>query len=261
MQKIGRFFRYIFTILALYGMLGFLMAIMPEVIEMKQAQKGPDAKVTPATINPVEQREDKTQMEPVKALELTKQEKNKEIRGHRKIVKGDTLWKIAQDCEMRVYHVIETNGLTSNKIYPDDILVIPNLSWRGYVGKMSWFGPGFHGKLMGNLKVYDQEKVLIAHRTFPKGMWVLIININNGKHIVAQVEDGGPYTIINGKYDREVDLSKGAAKKLSTVKLEKGKKIFSVIDKGIVPGIIIPLPNYKGRVDKNCPTEPLNQKT
>jgi len=77
--------------------------------------------------------------------------------------------------------------------------------------------------------IYDQNKVLIAHRTLPLGLKVRIVNLENFKSIVALVLDRGPYTKKNGKYDREVDLSFGAAKILGGVK------------KGIILVKIIPL--------------------
>ena len=66
--------------------------------------------------------------------------------------------------------------------------------------------------------MYDQDEILIAHRTLPLGSSVRITNLHNGKVIVAKVLDRGPYTKgPDGKYLREIDLSRGAAEELDAI--------------------------------------------
>ena len=96
---------------------------------------------------------------------------------------------------------------------------------ESYIGLASWYGHGFKGKEMANGERYNPNEVLVAHREYPFGTKLQIINIKNGKVIVVSVKDRGPYIL-----SREVDLSYAAAKKLHALK------------DGIIPVRIIILP-------------------
>jgi rare lipoprotein A (peptidoglycan hydrolase) len=85
-------------------------------------------------------------------------------------------------------------------------------------GIASWYGEYFDGKPMANGKLFDMEKVSVAHRSLPLGTKVRVTNIDNGKHVFATVTDRGPYTKEHGRYSREIDLSKKAAENLGAVK-------------------------------------------
>jgi rare lipoprotein A len=103
--------------------------------------------------------------------------------------------------------------------------------FRAYEGRASWYGPQFYGKQMANGDTYDKSDIFIAHRHLPLGTRVKIINLENGKKIIAEVADRGPYTKKRGRYHREIDLSFKAA------------KILEAIEDGIIPVKIIPLKN------------------
>jgi len=159
------------------------------------------------------------------------EERSRKIEIH--IVKpGDSIERIARNNLILKWQLLKANGFKKGVvIHPGQIIKIPQIDWRtkAYEGRASWYGPGFHGKKMANGDVYNQNNILVAHRTFPLGLKVRITNLENGKFIVAKVFDRGPYTKKDGKYDREVDLSYGAALALNSVK------------KGIVPVLIEPI--------------------
>lgn len=79
------------------------------------------------------------------------------------------------------------------------------------VGKVSWYGGDFHGKLMANGKIYDKNRntaasPLIKGTTKPKysfGTKLRVKNIRNGKSVVVTITDTGGFR----KYGRELDLS------------------------------------------------------
>ena len=79
-------------------------------------------------------------------------------------------------------------------------------------GVASWYGELFHGKQAANGELFDMEALTAAHRTFPLGSVVRVVNLANGKHIHVRITDRGPY--ING---RILDLSRGAAARLGMV--------------------------------------------
>jgi rare lipoprotein A len=76
-------------------------------------------------------------------------------------------------------------------------------------GIASWYGPGFHGKSTANGEAYDQEQLSAAHNTLPLPTIVRVTNLDNGKSVVARVNDRGPF--VPG---RIIDMSKGGAREL-----------------------------------------------
>ncbi|MBI4709378.1 MAG: septal ring lytic transglycosylase RlpA family protein [Candidatus Portnoybacteria bacterium] len=136
----------------------------------------------------------------------------------------DCIYSIARKYKVRPDHIVIWNNLESDIIQPGQKLVIKKIKWPTQRGVASWYGPGFHGKAMANNKIYNQNKILVAHRDLPLGTWVEVKNALTGNYIWAPVLDRGPY--VEG---RIVDLSKGAA------------KLLGVIEPGLVPVEIRPL--------------------
>ena len=85
------------------------------------------------------------------------------------------------------------------------------------VGLASFYGPGFNGDRTANGEIFDQRKLVAAHRTLPLGSVVRVTNLENGRDVVLRVIDRGPY----GKNHRKgciIDVSKGAASRLGFVR-------------------------------------------
>lgn len=78
-----------------------------------------------------------------------------------------------------------------------------------FVGKASWYGPGFHGRRMADGAPFDQESNSAAHRTLPFGSRLLCHNSDNGRFAVIRIQDRGPF--IPG---RTFDVSRGTAREL-----------------------------------------------
>lgn len=85
---------------------------------------------------------------------------------------------------------------------------------RVQVGLASWYGPGFHGEETASGEIFDQRKMVAAHRTLPLGTVVKVTNLENGKAVVVRVIDRGPYGR-NFRKGTVIDLSKGAARRLA----------------------------------------------
>ena len=79
-------------------------------------------------------------------------------------------------------------------------------------GRVSWYGPGFHGRRTANGEVFDTNDLTMAHRTLPFGTEVRVTNLANGRSVVLRVNDRGPY--VRG---RIADLSHAAAARLDFV--------------------------------------------
>ena len=88
-------------------------------------------------------------------------------------------------------------------------------------GRVSWYGPGFHGRRTANGEVFDTHELTMAHRSLPMGTSVRVTNLENGRSVVLRVNDRGPY--VRG---RVADLSRAAAEALGFV------------DDGVVPARI-----------------------
>lgn len=91
----------------------------------------------------------------------------------------------------------------------------PRIDERGghtLSGIASWYGKEFHGRPTSSGAIYDMYDMTAAHRTLPFGTMVEVKSLNNGKHIVVEVNDRGPF--VKG---RIIDLSFEAARQLDIV--------------------------------------------
>lgn len=76
-------------------------------------------------------------------------------------------------------------------------------------GRVSWYGPGFHGRRTANGEIFDTHDLTMAHRSLAFGSAVRVTNLENGRSIVVRITDRGPFV-----GDRVIDLSWVAAAKL-----------------------------------------------
>lgn len=77
------------------------------------------------------------------------------------------------------------------------------------VGRASWYGELFHGKITANGEIFDMNRMTAAHPELPLGSYVRVTNLSNGRSIVVRINDRGP--VIPG---RIIDLSYKAAETL-----------------------------------------------
>lgn len=80
-------------------------------------------------------------------------------------------------------------------------------------GVATWYGKDFHGKKTASGKKFNMYGLTAAHKTLKLGSKVKVINVNNGKSVVVEITDRGPY--VKGKV---IDLSKAAAIKIDMLK-------------------------------------------
>ncbi|MDR6844892.1 septal ring lytic transglycosylase RlpA family protein [Flavobacterium granuli] len=69
----------------------------------------------------------------------------------------------------------------------------------------SYYHDKFNGKKTASGKRFDNQKLTAAHRKFPFGTKLRITNEDNGKSVIVEVTDRGPFA-----RGREIDLSKKA---------------------------------------------------
>jgi len=76
-------------------------------------------------------------------------------------------------------------------------------------GVASWYGRKFHGRKTANGEVFNVYAATAAHRSLPIPSYVRVTNLENGRSMIARVNDRGPF-----HSDRIIDMSYGAAVKL-----------------------------------------------
>lgn len=76
----------------------------------------------------------------------------------------------------------------------------------------SWYGPEFHGRPTSSGERFNMHALTCAHKEFPFGTKLKVINTKNKKEVECVVNDRGPF--IAG---RELDLSYAAAKKIDLI--------------------------------------------
>jgi len=127
--------------------------------------------------------------------------------------KNASLSEIAHDLGADWKEIAELNNLNNPDLISigQKIKVIPYNKTN--IVKVSWYGPGFHGKLMANRRIFNMnDSTVLAHKWLPFGTKVRLTRIDNKKSVIVTVQDRGPY--VRG---RIFDLSRGAAKLLDMV--------------------------------------------
>ena len=80
-------------------------------------------------------------------------------------------------------------------------------------GLASYYDDSFHGRKTASGVKYDKNKFSAAHKTLPFGTKVKVTNPANGKSVIVEVNDRGPY--IKG---RIIELSRKAADQIGMIK-------------------------------------------
>lgn len=89
----------------------------------------------------------------------------------------------------------------------DSIESLGNLRFKAFKKQAhaSYYADRFTGKRTASGKRFDNKKYTAAHRKLPFGTKLRITNETNGKCVVVEVTDRGPFS-----KGREIDLSKKA---------------------------------------------------
>ncbi len=80
------------------------------------------------------------------------------------------------------------------------------------IGKASFYGPGFHGRVTANGERMDQNAMTCASKELPFNTMLEVTYPEKGTQVIVRVNDRGPF--IPG---RIIDLSQGAAEVLNMI--------------------------------------------
>jgi len=107
---------------------------------------------------------------------------------------------------------VKKDNIISQKGSTIDTLAFEKGDFKLYKEKVhaSYYADRFHGKRTASGKLFDMNKMTAAHKKLPFGTKVKVTNEANGKSIVVEITDRGPF--VKG---REIDLSKKAFKAIS----------------------------------------------
>jgi rare lipoprotein A len=86
-----------------------------------------------------------------------------------------------------------------------------HLQEEGYI---SWYGPGFHAKRTANGAIFDKNTFTAAHKTLQLPSVIEITNLENGRKLIAVVNDRGPFS---ESQNRILDVSEKIAKDLGFI--------------------------------------------
>ncbi|GEM_PF-3872003 len=81
------------------------------------------------------------------------------------------------------------------------------------MGIASWYGKNMAGRLTASGEKYDPKALTAAHRKFPFGTKLNVINLENERNVTVTINDRGPYLS-----NRILDLSSEAAHQLGMKK-------------------------------------------
>ncbi len=90
--------------------------------------------------------------------------------------------------------------------------VLPSATGYQATGIASWYGSKFHGRLTSSGQPYDMYRMTAAHRSLPIPSYVEVKNLDNGRRVVVEINDRGPF-----RDGRIIDLSYAAAVRLGFV--------------------------------------------
>jgi rare lipoprotein A len=83
-------------------------------------------------------------------------------------------------------------------------------------GDATFYASSFNGRRTASGRVFDGNKAMAAHRSYPFGTVVRVTCLRNKRSVTVVIVDRGPY----GKNRREgaiIDVSRSAAKKLDII--------------------------------------------
>src|SRR6185295_16628230 len=99
----------------------------------------------------------------------------------------------------------------------------PRESGYEQTGMISYYADEFHGRKTASGDIFDKNAFTAAHKTLPFHTKVKVTNLANGKSVVVEVNDRGPFA-----RGRILDVSPAAAKALGLLQSGTAKAVITV---------------------------------
>ena len=109
----------------------------------------------------------------------------------------------------------KTTSLQPNIIFNDSVIRINKTKLKPYKTNVhaSYYADKFNGKKTASGKIFNNDKLTAANRKLPFGTKLKVTNEANGKFVIVEVTDRGPF--VKG---REIDLTKKAFMEITSNK-------------------------------------------
>lgn len=106
-------------------------------------------------------------------------------------------------------------------IFNDSVIVVKGI-FKFYKKDVqaSYYANKFNGKRTASGKKFDNTKYTAAHRKLPFGTKLRVTNESNGKSVIVEVTDRGPFS-----RGREIDLSRKAFMEITSNKNSGSTKV------------------------------------
>lgn len=126
---------------------------------------------------------------------------------------ADTFYRLkSKDLKLKIIVLLFSNVLLLLSCAPIKKTTSVEYPSEAKKGIASWYGSEFHGKPTASGEIYNMYEYTCAHREYPFGTKLRVINLKNGKDVVCTVNDRGPF--IPG---RDLDLSYASAKQIELI--------------------------------------------
>jgi rare lipoprotein A len=111
--------------------------------------------------------------------------------------------------------IVAKDSIKKIGIYTDSLQFASNLQLKLFKknAHASYYAQKFNGRRTASGKKFDNSKYTAAHRKFPFGTKLKITNEANGKSVVVEVTDRGPFT-----KGRDIDLTKKAFMQITSAR-------------------------------------------
>lgn len=112
--------------------------------------------------------------------------------------------------------------IIKNSVIADSLKLVSNLKLKLHKknAHASYYADKFNGRRTASGRRFDNQKYTAAHRKLPFGTKVKVTNEANGKSVIVEITDRGPF--IKG---REIDLTKRAFMDIATSRSSGAVKV------------------------------------
>ncbi len=113
--------------------------------------------------------------------------------------------KVKKEKNKHQQDTTKTNKVVSTQ--EADTAIVYKGKFKPYKTKVhaSYYNDKFNGRRTASGKIYDKNKLTAAHKKLPFGSMVRVTNETNGKSVIVEITDRGPFA-----KGREIDLSRKA---------------------------------------------------
>lgn len=117
---------------------------------------------------------------------------------------------------------VTQDSIKKNSAIADSLGLISNLKLKLHKknAHASYYHDKFNGRKTASGRKFDNSKYTAAHRKFPFGTKLKVTNEVNGKSVIVEVIDRGPFT-----KGREIDLTRKAFMEIAANKGSGSQKV------------------------------------